>query len=141
MPQEAVLICLKQGLVWHAVVPRVSQQQQLSIYPLLMRQPVTLFRSLCPLTEGDRQPPRPPLPQYYGSTERPPAVPPLPSPSGTRPPPHTSKHGQRNGTHSSVRHADPSRLTHPCPCASSSLLALKHRSRICLTSPNSNLNL
>uniref|UniRef100_A0A673VW92 Pleckstrin homology domain containing, family A member 5 n=1 Tax=Salmo trutta TaxID=8032 RepID=A0A673VW92_SALTR len=51
--------------------------------------------------EGDRQPPRPPLPQYYGSTERPPAVPPLPSPSGTRPPPHTSKHGQRNGTHSS----------------------------------------
>uniref|UniRef100_A0A8C7UMV4 Pleckstrin homology domain containing, family A member 5 n=1 Tax=Oncorhynchus mykiss TaxID=8022 RepID=A0A8C7UMV4_ONCMY len=51
--------------------------------------------------EGDRQPPRPPLPQSYGSTERPPAVPPLPSPSGTRPPLHTSKHGQRNGTHSS----------------------------------------
>uniref|UniRef100_A0A8C7SXK6 Pleckstrin homology domain containing, family A member 5 n=1 Tax=Oncorhynchus mykiss TaxID=8022 RepID=A0A8C7SXK6_ONCMY len=51
--------------------------------------------------EGDRQPPRPPLPQSYGSTERPPAVPPLPSPSGARPPPHTSKHGQRNGTHSS----------------------------------------
>uniref|UniRef100_A0A8C8FP98 Pleckstrin homology domain containing, family A member 5 n=1 Tax=Oncorhynchus tshawytscha TaxID=74940 RepID=A0A8C8FP98_ONCTS len=50
--------------------------------------------------EGDRQPPRPPLPQSYGSTERPPAVPPS-LPSGTRPPPHTSKHGQRNGTHSS----------------------------------------
>uniref|UniRef100_A0A8C7HJG6 Pleckstrin homology domain containing, family A member 5 n=1 Tax=Oncorhynchus kisutch TaxID=8019 RepID=A0A8C7HJG6_ONCKI len=47
------------------------------------------------------EPPRPPLPQSYGSTERPPAVPPLPSPSGARPPPHTSKHGQRNGTHSS----------------------------------------
>uniref|UniRef100_A0A8C8FQJ2 PH domain-containing protein n=1 Tax=Oncorhynchus tshawytscha TaxID=74940 RepID=A0A8C8FQJ2_ONCTS len=46
------------------------------------------------------EPPRPPLPQSYGSTERPPAVPPS-LPSGTRPPPHTSKHGQRNGTHSS----------------------------------------
>ncbi|XP_036800482.1 pleckstrin homology domain-containing family A member 5 isoform X8 [Oncorhynchus mykiss] len=68
---------------------------------LQKNEPVTLFRSLCSLTEGDRQPPRPPLPQSYGSTERPPAVPPLPSPSGARPPPHTSKHGQRNGTHSS----------------------------------------
>uniref|UniRef100_A0A6Q2YMQ0 Pleckstrin homology domain-containing family A member 5-like n=1 Tax=Esox lucius TaxID=8010 RepID=A0A6Q2YMQ0_ESOLU len=54
-------------------------------------------------TERNPVPPRPPLPHSYDSTERPPAVPPLPSPSGARSIAHandTRKPGQRNGTHS-----------------------------------------
>uniref|UniRef100_A0A3P8YPR4 Pleckstrin homology domain containing A5 n=1 Tax=Esox lucius TaxID=8010 RepID=A0A3P8YPR4_ESOLU len=59
--------------------------------------------SLCPVQERNPVPPRPPLPHSYDSTERPPAVPPLPSPSGARSIAHandTRKPGQRNGTHS-----------------------------------------
>uniref|UniRef100_A0A3P8YPN1 Pleckstrin homology domain-containing family A member 5-like n=1 Tax=Esox lucius TaxID=8010 RepID=A0A3P8YPN1_ESOLU len=65
--------------------------------------PLTLLRSLCPVQERNPVPPRPPLPHSYDSTERPPAVPPLPSPSGARSIAHandTRKPGQRNGTHS-----------------------------------------
>ncbi|XP_064198903.1 pleckstrin homology domain-containing family A member 5 isoform X5 [Anguilla rostrata] len=63
--------------------------------------------------EEDPVPPRPPLPQSYDISERPPAVPPLPSPTATataaaqthagRPPlhrPDDRKPGQRNGAHS-----------------------------------------
>ncbi|KAM3858999.1 pleckstrin homology domain-containing family A member 5-like [Diretmus argenteus] len=65
---------------------------------------VTLL-PLSPLKEGDSVPPRPPLPQYYDSSERPPHVPPLPShPSGRLPPhshrPEDRKPGSRNGAHS-----------------------------------------
>ncbi|XP_071395911.1 pleckstrin homology domain-containing family A member 5 isoform X3 [Centroberyx affinis] len=65
---------------------------------------VTLL-SLNPLKEGDSVPPRPPLPQYYDSSERPPHVPPHPSHPGGRLPPHTHrpedrKPGSRNGAHS-----------------------------------------
>ncbi|XP_034145876.1 pleckstrin homology domain-containing family A member 5 isoform X5 [Esox lucius] len=66
-------------------------------------EPLTLLRSLCPVQERNPVPPRPPLPHSYDSTERPPAVPPLPSPSGARSIAHandTRKPGQRNGTHS-----------------------------------------
>ncbi|XP_030295246.1 pleckstrin homology domain-containing family A member 5-like isoform X14 [Sparus aurata] len=65
---------------------------------------VTLL-PLSPLKEGDNVPPRPPLPQYYDSTERPPHVPPHhPHPSGRLPPhthrPEDRKAGSRNGAHS-----------------------------------------
>ncbi|KAA8580427.1 hypothetical protein FQN60_005962 [Etheostoma spectabile] len=73
-----------------------------------------------PLREGDSVPPRPPLPQYYDSSERPPHVPPHQSHPGGRLPPHTHrtedrKAGSRNGVHSTL--SDPSRpiLTHPDP--------------------------
>ncbi|KAM4615417.1 pleckstrin homology domain-containing family A member 5-like [Polymixia lowei] len=60
---------------------------------------------LSPLKEGDSVPPRPPLPQFYDSSERPPHVPPLPSHPGGRAPPHAHrpedrKPGSRNGAHS-----------------------------------------
>ncbi|XP_068573252.1 pleckstrin homology domain-containing family A member 5-like isoform X3 [Cebidichthys violaceus] len=65
---------------------------------------VTLL-PLSPLKEGDSVPPRPPLPQYYDSSERPPHVPPHHSHPGGRLPPHTHrpedrKAGTRNGVHS-----------------------------------------
>ncbi|XP_020500308.1 pleckstrin homology domain-containing family A member 5 isoform X4 [Labrus bergylta] len=65
---------------------------------------VTLL-PLSPLNEGDSVPPRPPLPQYYDSTERPPHVPPHHPHPGGRLTPHTHrpedrKAGSRNGAHS-----------------------------------------
>ncbi|KAM8740498.1 pleckstrin homology domain-containing family A member 5-like isoform 3-T3 [Acanthopagrus schlegelii] len=64
---------------------------------------VTLL-PLSPLREGDNVPPRPPLPQYYDSTERPPHVPPHHPHASGRLPPHTHrpedrKAGSRNGAH------------------------------------------
>lgn len=63
-----------------------------------------------PLKEGDSVPPRPPLPQYYDSSERPPHVLPHHSHPSGRLPPHTHrpedrKAGSRNGAHS-VRTAE-----------------------------------
>ncbi|CAJ1055740.1 pleckstrin homology domain-containing family A member 5-like isoform X2 [Xyrichtys novacula] len=60
---------------------------------------------LSPPKEGDPVPPRPPLPQYYDSTERPPQVPPHHPHPGGRLPPHTHrpedrKASSRNGAHS-----------------------------------------
>ncbi|XP_068442057.1 pleckstrin homology domain-containing family A member 5-like isoform X3 [Clinocottus analis] len=60
---------------------------------------------LSPPKEGDSVPPRPPLPQYYDSSERPSNVPPHHShPSGRLPPhmhrPEDRKAGARNGVHS-----------------------------------------
>ncbi|XP_067438186.1 pleckstrin homology domain-containing family A member 5-like isoform X4 [Thunnus thynnus] len=65
---------------------------------------VTLL-PLSPLKEGESVPPRPPLPQYYDSSERPPHVPPYHSHSSGRLAPHTHrpedrKPGSRNGAHS-----------------------------------------
>ncbi|KAG7215922.1 hypothetical protein INR49_031514 [Caranx melampygus] len=65
---------------------------------------VTLL-PLSPLKEGNSVPPRPPLPQYYDSSERPPHVLPHHSHPGSRLPPHTHrpedrKAGPRNGAHS-----------------------------------------
>ncbi|XP_074554694.1 pleckstrin homology domain-containing family A member 5-like isoform X2 [Halichoeres trimaculatus] len=65
---------------------------------------VTLL-PLSPLKEGDPVPPRPPLPQYYDSTERPPHVPPHHSHHSGRLTPHTHrpedrKASSRNGAHS-----------------------------------------
>ncbi|XP_029317421.1 pleckstrin homology domain-containing family A member 5-like isoform X4 [Cottoperca gobio] len=65
---------------------------------------VTLL-PLSPLKEGNSVPPRPPLPQYYDSSERPPHVPPHHSHLGSRLPSHTHrpedrKAGSRNGVHS-----------------------------------------
>ncbi|XP_047430921.1 pleckstrin homology domain-containing family A member 5 isoform X8 [Mugil cephalus] len=65
---------------------------------------VTLL-PLSPLKEGSGVPPRPPLPQYYDSSERPPHVPPHTSHPGGRLPPHIHrpedrKAGARNGAHS-----------------------------------------
>ncbi|XP_044041861.1 pleckstrin homology domain-containing family A member 5-like isoform X5 [Siniperca chuatsi] len=65
---------------------------------------VTLL-PLSPLKEGDSVPPRPPLPQYYDSSERPLHVPPYHPHPGGRLPPHTHrpedrKAGSRNGAHS-----------------------------------------
>ncbi|XP_049422999.1 pleckstrin homology domain-containing family A member 5-like isoform X7 [Epinephelus fuscoguttatus] len=65
---------------------------------------VTLL-PLSPLKEGDSMPPRPPLPQYYDSSEHPPHVPPHHSHPGGRQPPHTHrtedrKASSRNGVHS-----------------------------------------
>ncbi|KAF1372679.1 hypothetical protein PFLUV_G00268410 [Perca fluviatilis] len=61
--------------------------------------------TLLPLREGDSVPPRPPLPHFYDSSERPPHVPPHHSHPGGRLPPHTHrpedrKSGSRNGAHS-----------------------------------------
>ncbi|XP_028276602.1 pleckstrin homology domain-containing family A member 5-like isoform X3 [Parambassis ranga] len=60
-----------------------------------------------PLKEGNSVPPRPPLPQYYDSSERPPNLPPHHHvhPASRPPPPHTHrpedrKPGARNGAHS-----------------------------------------
>ncbi|KAL7370786.1 hypothetical protein ABVT39_011104 [Epinephelus coioides] len=58
-----------------------------------------------PLKEGDSMPPRPPLPQYYDSSEHPPHVPPHHAHPGGRQPPHTHrtedrKASSRNGVHS-----------------------------------------
>ncbi|XP_051801185.1 pleckstrin homology domain-containing family A member 5-like isoform X4 [Acanthochromis polyacanthus] len=60
---------------------------------------------LSPPKEVNSVPPRPPLPQYYDSSERPPHVPPHHSHPGGRLPPHTHrpeerKAGSRNGAHS-----------------------------------------
>ncbi|KAM9705703.1 pleckstrin homology domain-containing family A member 5-like isoform 6-T6 [Menidia menidia] len=59
---------------------------------------------LSPLKEGNNVPPRPPLPQYYDSTELPLHVPPLHSHPGSRPPhphrPEERKASSRNGAHS-----------------------------------------
>ncbi|KAM9334916.1 pleckstrin homology domain-containing family A member 5-like [Symphorus nematophorus] len=65
---------------------------------------VTLL-PLSPLKEGDSVPPRPPLPQYYDSSERPPLVPPHHAHPGSRLPSHTHrpedrKAASRNGAHS-----------------------------------------
>ncbi|XP_027128293.1 pleckstrin homology domain-containing family A member 5 isoform X3 [Larimichthys crocea] len=65
---------------------------------------VTLL-PLSPLEEGDSVPPRPPLPQYYDSSERPPHVPPHHSHTSGRLAGHTHrpedrKAGSRNGAHS-----------------------------------------
>ncbi|XP_041636170.1 pleckstrin homology domain-containing family A member 5-like isoform X2 [Cheilinus undulatus] len=65
---------------------------------------VTLL-PLSPPKEGEGVPPRPPLPQYYDSTERPPHVPPHHPHTSGRMPPHTHrsedrKAGSRNGAHS-----------------------------------------
>ncbi|XP_056223887.1 pleckstrin homology domain-containing family A member 5-like isoform X12 [Seriola aureovittata] len=66
---------------------------------------VTLL-PLSPLKEGNTPvPPRPPLPQYYDSSERPPHVLPHHSHPSSRLPPHTlrpedRKAGSRNGAHS-----------------------------------------
>ncbi|CAK6977034.1 pleckstrin homology domain-containing family A member 5-like [Scomber scombrus] len=65
---------------------------------------VTLL-PLSPLKEGESVPPRPPLPQYYDSSERPPHVPPYHSHTSGRLPLHTHrpedrKPGSRNGAHS-----------------------------------------
>uniref|UniRef100_A0AAQ5Z608 Pleckstrin homology domain-containing family A member 5-like n=1 Tax=Amphiprion ocellaris TaxID=80972 RepID=A0AAQ5Z608_AMPOC len=60
---------------------------------------------LSPPKEGNSVPPRPPLPQYYDSSEHPPHVPPHHSHPSGRLPPHTHrpedrKTGSRNGVHS-----------------------------------------
>ncbi|XP_031725674.1 pleckstrin homology domain-containing family A member 6-like isoform X2 [Anarrhichthys ocellatus] len=60
---------------------------------------------LSSLKEGDSVPPRPPLPQYYDSSEHPPHVPPHHSHPGGRLPPHMHrpedrKGSARNGVHS-----------------------------------------
>ncbi|XP_033465172.2 pleckstrin homology domain-containing family A member 5-like isoform X5 [Epinephelus lanceolatus] len=65
---------------------------------------VTLL-PLSPLKEGDSMPPRPPLPQYYDSSEHPPHVPPHHAHPGGRQPPHSHrtedrKASSRNGVHS-----------------------------------------
>ncbi|XP_070785242.1 pleckstrin homology domain-containing family A member 5-like [Enoplosus armatus] len=65
---------------------------------------VTLL-PLSPLKEGDSVPPRPPLPQYYDSSERPLHAPPHhPHPGGRLAPhmhrPEDRKAGSRNGAHS-----------------------------------------
>ncbi|XP_040885824.1 pleckstrin homology domain-containing family A member 5-like isoform X7 [Toxotes jaculatrix] len=66
---------------------------------------VTLL-PLSPLEEGHGVPPRPPLPQYYDSSERPPHAPPhhTTHPSGRLAPhtlrPEDRKAGSRNGAHS-----------------------------------------
>ncbi|XP_038595214.1 pleckstrin homology domain-containing family A member 5-like [Micropterus salmoides] len=65
---------------------------------------VTLL-PLSPLKEGDSVPPRPPLPQYYDSSDRPLHVPPhYPHPGGRLPShthrPEDRKAGSRNGAHS-----------------------------------------
>ncbi|XP_041965518.1 pleckstrin homology domain-containing family A member 5-like isoform X3 [Alosa sapidissima] len=54
-------------------------------------------------SEEDSVPPRPPLPTSYNPSERPPVVPPLPSPGSVRTTPHRPedrKAAQRNGAHS-----------------------------------------
>ncbi|XP_062238697.1 pleckstrin homology domain-containing family A member 5-like isoform X2 [Platichthys flesus] len=60
---------------------------------------------LSPLKEGNSVPPRPPLPQYYDSSDRPPNVPPHHAHASGRLPNHTArpedrKAGSRNGAHS-----------------------------------------
>ncbi|XP_030005959.1 pleckstrin homology domain-containing family A member 5-like isoform X1 [Sphaeramia orbicularis] len=75
--------------------PLSSQQKNEAVTPL----------PLSPLKDANPVPPRPPLPQYYDSSERPPHVPPHHShPSGRLPPPthrpEDRKPGTRNGTHS-----------------------------------------
>ncbi|XP_069544883.1 pleckstrin homology domain-containing family A member 5-like [Brachyistius frenatus] len=84
------LVCHVTGSV---VVSCVDCQQAVTLLPL------------SPPKEGTSVPPRPPLPQYYDSSERPPHVPPHPSQPGGRLPPHTHrpedrKAGSRNGSHS-----------------------------------------
>ncbi|XP_067345867.1 pleckstrin homology domain-containing family A member 5 isoform X5 [Channa argus] len=71
----------------------------------LQKNEAVMLLPLSPLKEGNAVPPRPPLPQYYDSTERPPHVPPHHSHPSGRLPPHTHrpeerKAGSRNGAHS-----------------------------------------
>ncbi|XP_053718885.1 pleckstrin homology domain-containing family A member 5 isoform X2 [Synchiropus splendidus] len=79
----------------HGSKPLSSQQKNETVMTL----------PLAPLTEVNSVPPRPPLPQYYYTAERPPHVPPHHTNPGGRTPPHTHrpedrKPGSRNGAHS-----------------------------------------
>lgn len=97
------------------------------------QQAVTLL-PLSPLKEGDSVPPRPPLPQYYDSSERPHHVPPhqrLP-PQGHRP--EDRKAGSRNGAHSVRTAANPSCWIPPSVTAPSLPLHLKAHLEISLCS-------
>uniref|UniRef100_A0A1A8IMI0 Pleckstrin homology domain containing, family A member 5 n=1 Tax=Nothobranchius kuhntae TaxID=321403 RepID=A0A1A8IMI0_NOTKU len=70
----------------------------------LQKNETTPLLPLSPLQEGNCVPPRPPLPQYYNSSERLPTVPPHHSHPGTRPShssrPEERKMSCRNGAHS-----------------------------------------
>ncbi|KAK1906231.1 Pleckstrin like domain containing family A member 5, partial [Dissostichus eleginoides] len=78
--------------------------------------PADTLLPLSPLKEADSVPPRPPLPQYYDSAERPPNMPPHHSHPGGRLQPQTHrpedrKAGSRSGVHSvrtaEILHAPP----------------------------------
>ncbi|XP_034434438.1 pleckstrin homology domain-containing family A member 5-like isoform X3 [Hippoglossus hippoglossus] len=71
----------------------------------LQKNETVMLLPLSPPKEGNSVPPRPPLPQYYDSSERPPNVPPHHAHTSGRLPSHTArpedrKAGSRNGAHS-----------------------------------------